>query len=346
MRIAQVAPVIERVPPKKYGGTERVVSSLTEELVQRGHKVTLFASGDSITKAKLISVRPKAIRETRMQDIYGPNVWTMLNIGLVYNMQDKFDIIHDHNGFLSLPAANIAKTPVVMTLHGSFDPINKTIYSSLGKKVNFVSISNAQRRGAANLHWAGTVYNGLPMENFPFSNDHEGYLLFVGRISLEKGVHHAIETAQYLNMPLIIAAKLDSVDLPYFNEYVGPNLSEDIRWIGEVNENERNKLMSKALCLLHPVTWPEPFGLTMIEAMACGTPVIAFRKGSIPEVIDNGKTGYVVNDVDEMIRAVLKIKKISREDCRTYSLTNFSSQKMTKEYELIYEKILKKKSGA
>ncbi len=343
MKIAEVAPVIERVPPKKYGGTERVVSALTEELVRRGHDVTLFASGDSLTAAKLVAVYPRAIREARMQDIYGTNIWTMLNLGMAYDRQDEFDIIHDHNGFLSLPAANIARTPVVMTLHGSFDPINRRIYVPLGKKAHFVSISRSQARGAPSLNWAGTVYNGLPMDDFPFSAENDGYLLFVGRISLEKGVHFAIETAQYLNLPLIIAAKLENLDMPYFEEYIGPRLSDQIQWVGEVTQNDRNKLMSRAYCLLHPVTWPEPFGLTMIEAMACGCPVIGFRNGSIPEVIKNGKTGFVINNIDQMIDAVDKIPTISREECRKYALENFSAAKMTDGYLRIFERILKKR---
>jgi glycosyltransferase involved in cell wall biosynthesis len=340
VRIAQIAPIIERVPPKKYGGTERMVHALTEELTKKGHKVTLFASGDSQTSAKLVSVYPRSLREAGIKDTYGPNYLTMLNIGLAYNQQDKFDIIHDHNGHLSLPTADISKTPVVMTFHGTFNPLSRQFYKRLGKKVNFVAISNAQRKSARELKWAGTVYNGLNMTKYPFSSKNDGYLLFVGRISHEKGVHHAIEVAQSLDLPLIIAAKLDPVDLPYFNEYIGPRLSSEIKWIGEVEEQERNKLMSRALCFLHPVTWNEPFGLTLIESMACGCPVVAFARGSIPEIILNRKTGYVVNDEEGMIRAVRKIDRIKRGECRRYSLTKFSAKKMAEGYLAIYNKIL------
>ncbi len=340
MKIAQIAPVIESVPPKKYGGTERVVSALTEELVRRGHDVTLFASGDSISKAKLVSVTPRSIRDSRLKDIYGPNYWTMLNIGLAYERQSDFDIIHDHNGHLSLPTANISQTPVVMTLHGSFDPVNKQFFSKLGKKVNFVSISKKQAASAPNVNWAGNVYNGLAMKDFPFSPKNEGYLLYVGRFSYEKGAHIAIEVAQNLNMPLLMAAKLDFLDLSYYQEKIGPNLGSQVKWVGEVDQEERNRLMSKALALLHPVTWPEPFGLTMIEAMACGTPVVAFDEGSIPEVVKNGKTGYVVTDVESMMNAVEKIKKIDRKYCREYALTNFNDKKMTENYLQLYKKIL------
>lgn len=342
MKIAQIAPLIERVPPKKYGGTERVIYTLTEELVKMGHDVTLFASGDSITSAKLLSSYPKSLREAKINDVYGTNVQQMLAIGMAYEMQDEFDIIHDHNGHMSLPTANIAKTPVVMTLHGAFNPQNRRLFETLNK-VHYVSISNSQRVPVPNLNYAGTVYNGLYLDNYPFSEEDEGYLLFVGRISMEKGVHHAIEVAQYLQLPLIIAAKLEAVDMQYFKEYVEPKLSDQIKWIGEVDEEERNLLMSKALCFLHPVTWREPFGLTLIEAMATGCPVVAFNRGSIPEVIEHGKTGFVVEDAEEMIEAVSNIKQIKRADCRARALGEFNAEKMARGYLEIYEKILKSK---
>lgn len=341
MKIAVLAPIIESVPPKKYGGTERVVYALAEELVRRGHDITLFASGDSLTSAKLVSVYPRSLREAKIKDLYGPNILTMLNIGLVYSQQDKFDIIHDHVGHLSLPTANISHTAVVMTMHGTFTAENKKIFETLNNP-SIVTISHSQAlHMPKNVNHRGTVYNGLSMEHYPFSKGHEGYLLFAGRISMEKGTHLAIEAAQQLNLPLIIAAKLESVDVQYFNEYVGPRLSDQIKWVGEIEEEERNKLFSKALCSLHPNTWREPFGLTIIEAMACGCPVIGFNKGSIPELIEQGKTGYIANDVEEMIEDVLNIGKIDRATCRKYALENFNSQKMTDGYEAIYRKILK-----
>lgn len=341
VRIAQIAPIIERVPPKKYGGTERVVHILAEELVKRGHQVTLFASGDSLTSAKLVSVYPRALREAKIKDLYGLNTWTMLNVGMAYSLQNQFDIIHDHTGHLSLPAANLSQTPVVMTLHGPFTTDNKRIYETLNNPY-FVGISKDQTKSAPNLKHLSCVYNGLKMEHYPFSAEHEGYLLFVGRISSEKGVHNAIDAAQYLNLPLIIAAKLESVDLAYFNEYIGPRLSETIKWIGEVDEEERNKLMSKALCFLHPITWREPFGLTMIEAMACGCPVVGFNRGSIPEIVKNGVSGFVVNDTDEMIEAISNIGQINRQECRNYALKNFNAECMTSGYEAVYQTVLKK----
>ncbi len=339
MRIAQIAPIIERVPPKRYGGTERVVHALTEELMRRGHDVTLFASGDSKTSALLKSIYPKSIREARVRDIYGSNIWTLLNIGNAYQMQKDFDIIHDHNAYLSVATANLSQTPVVMTLHGPLTPEARQIFSTL-RKPYLITISKSQSQTAPNLNYIGTVYNGLNMEIYPFSETHDGYLLFVGRISIEKGVHIAIEAAQILDMPLIIAAKLDAIDKPYFHEYVEPWLSRQIRWIGEVNEQTRNRLMSKAAALLHPATWREPFGLTLVEAMACGCPVLAFNRGSAPEIIQNGKTGFVVQDLDEMLMAFDNLGTIDRAYCRRYALGNFNAQKMADGYEKIYQKIL------
>lgn len=343
MKILQLAPLVERVPPKKYGGTERVVYALTEELVKRGHEVTLFATGDSITSARLVSVFPKSLREAKEINPYGLNVWTTLNIGLAYNKIDSdsigVDIIHDHHSEISLPTANICRKPVVYTLHGTFDTNKKKLYEKLNKPY-VVSISKSQIGANGTINHIGNVYNGLSMNNYPFSLENDGYLLYVGRISMEKGIHSAVEVARVLNLPLIIAAKLENIHLQYFREYIEPYLSEQIQWIGEVDETKRNKLMSRALCFLHPVTWKEPFGLTLIEAMACGCPVVAFRKGSIPEIIINGKTGFVVEDVEEMIKAVVNINVIDRKECRKHALENFNSQKMADGYEKIYKKIL------
>ena len=348
LRIAQVAPLFERIPAKKYGGTERVIYALTEELVKMGHDVTLFASGDSITSAKLISVLPKSLRESGdLGDLYSPNGWLMLNSALPYSMQDEFDIIHDHN-LTSLPAANISRTPVVSTIHGVpySNPGHLALYESMNN-VNYVAISHAQKKPAPKINWAGTVYNGTLYGNYPFSKNFGNYLLFVGRISKQKGVHIAIEVAQKLNLPLIIAAKLENAEgnMEYFKESIEPHLNDQIQWIGEVDEQTRNQLMANALCFLHPITWPEPFGLTLAESMACGCPVIAMGLGSIPEIIQDGKTGFVVNTVDEMIEAVKKIKTIDRLTCRKYAFANFSPRIMAQGYVDIYNKILAKHHG-
>ncbi len=349
MKIAQIANVVERIPPRRYGGTERVVHALTEGLVKRGHEVTLFASGDSVTAANLISVVSKALRDNKAtKELYGLNNFTLLNIGLAYQLQKRFDIIHDHTAPVSFPAANIAQTPVVLTMHGPFNRDNMPMFGTFNKP-HVVTISNSQMpRNLPSLNWAGTVYNGLEMRDYPFSVENDGYLLFVGRISIEKGVHLAIEAAKRLNLPLIIAAKLEvtsKADVEYFEKYVRGELNDKIKWIGEVDEKTRNKLMSKALCFLHPVTWAEPFGLTLIEAMACGCPVVAIGKGSIPEIIANGITGYVVKDLEEMMAAILNIENINRLVCRSYSIKNFDASRMVEGYEAIYERILSQESS-
>ncbi len=342
MRIAQIAPIIERVPPKKYGGLERVVSVMTEELVKRGHDLTLFASRDSITSAHLVATTSKSVRELHKGNQYEAQVKTLAHVGYAYRMQSEFDIIHDHCGIHSLPLAVNAKTPVVMTIHGAFNKKNAHIFKTLNNPFNphFVSISRRQQDMLPNLNYVGMVHNGLNMEEYPFSSKSDGYLLFVGRINKEKGVHNAIEVARRLKLPLIIAAKLDNMNKGYFQKYIKPNLSESVKWIGEVNEKERNELMSRALCFLHPVTWEEPFGLTLIEAMATGCPVVAFNKGSIPEIVRDKKTGYVVETLDEMVNAVKNIKAISREYCRDYALDTFNADKMVSSYEALYTKIL------
>jgi glycosyltransferase involved in cell wall biosynthesis len=340
MRIAQIAPITERVPPKKYGGTERVISVLTEELVRRGHDVTLFATGDSETSAKLVSTYPHALRETFPEPTVKRTIWGYRHVATAYKMRHQFDIIHDHTSWLSAGVANMSRVPVVMTLHGAFTPETIALFETFDNPY-LVSISESQRKPAPDLNYISTVYNGLPLSHYPFSLKNDGYLLFVGRFCEEKSPHFAIEVAKRLNLPLILAAKLEEGgSRAYFEKFIKPHLSDTIRWVGEVDEVERNRLFSKALCSLHPVAWPEPFGLTLIEAMACGTPVIAFDQGAIPEVIKHGSTGYVVNNVDEMTAAVAKIDRIDRRACRQHSLTHFGVEQMVDNYELVYDAIL------
>ena|SRR3989344_2505964 len=342
LKIAMIAPLAERVPPEKYGGTERVVHTLTEELVARGHDVTLFASGDSITSAKLISVAPKSLRKLRIHDPYGLNELTTLNIGLAYDMQEEFDIIHDHLGNFSMPAANVSKTPVMLTIHGVIDENCSRLLTTLtGPYV--VTISNSQIKNAPKINHIGTVYNGLNMDKYPFSQNHDGYLLYVGRISMQKGVHIAIEIAQKLKILLIIAAKLDDVEKPYFEKFIKSKLTGGyVKLIGEIDEKKRNKLMSRAMAALHPITWEEPFGLALIESMACGCPVIAFDRGSIPEVIKNCYSGFIVKNIREMSAAVLNLPKIVRENCRKHAIQNFNAKKMIDAYELLYEEVIER----
>lgn len=343
MKIAQLAPLIERVPPRRYGGTERVVSYLTEELVKRGHDVTLFASGDSETSAKLVASSSHSLRAMHTAD---EAAFTLLNIARAYKSSQRFDIIHNHTDYHALHAAYFSAVPTVTTFHGAFNLENKNIFEEF-KQLNYVSISNSQRRGGPKLNWRATIYHGIPIEEFPFGNKPKDYLLYVGRISLEKGTHIAMDIAMAMKKELIIAAKLDKFDVDYFNKYVAPRLANGkIRWIGEVDPIERNKLMSEALCMLHPVSWKEPFGLTMIEAMACGCPVIAFREGSVPEIVVNKKTGFIVDNEKQMIRAIKKISSISRKACREHVKKNFTLNKMVDSYEKLYHEIADAKTAA
>ncbi|MCL5411749.1 MAG: glycosyltransferase family 4 protein [Patescibacteria group bacterium] len=343
MKIAQLSPMIERVPPKKYGGTERVVSVLTEELVRRGHEVTLFASGDSVTTANLESVYPKPLREAKINEF---QIFQLLNAGAGFEKSNEFDLVHSHLDYYGLPFGHISKVPVLTTLHGSFNLENRYIYSAYAD-LNYVSISNAQRKPLPILNYVATIHHGIDVGSFPFSEEKDEYLLFVGRISPEKGVHFAIDAAKYLHKNLIIAAKLDphqKNDVRYFEEMIEPQLGgEQVKWVGEIDTEERNRLMSRACCLLHPIGWREPFGLVMIEAMACGTPVIAFNRGSVPEVLEHGKTGYIVEDLEEMVSVYENISQIPPTTCRDHVEKNFSVSKMVDQYEKIYEELVSKK---
>ena len=337
MKIAMIAPVYESIPARKYGGTERVVYELTEGLVKRGIDVTLFASGDSLTSAKLCSIVPKAIVNLKNIDPYGLKE---LHMSFAYDHHKEFDLIHDHHYVVNMPLAAKINTPIVNTVHNGFHAGNYGLFSRV-RNVNLVTISKSQIPTDVHLNIAGTVYNGEKMDHFPFSNKHQGYLLYVGRIHEEKGIHHAIEAAHQLDLPLILAGKVGEDCLEYFNARIKDKIDgKKVRWVGEVDTEQRNELMKNAICMLHPVTWPELFGLTLIEAMACGLPVIAFNKGSISEIIQHRKTGYIVNDVQEMVEAVNNIRKIDRAYCRKYALKTFSSEKMVDGYIEIYQKVL------
>jgi glycosyltransferase involved in cell wall biosynthesis len=345
MRIAQIASLVERVPPKKYGGIERVVHALTEELVARGHEVTLFASGDSKTSATLNSTTKRALRGTNVVPLYGNNLPYLHLLGRAFAMHEQFDVIHHHVGYAALPLAELVRTPTIMTIHNPVLKEHLPIYEEF-KKTYIVSISADQGRDIAHLNYAGVVHNGLPFDHYPFSAKHDGYLLYVGRICEEKGTREAVEVARRLDLPLILAAKLDDT-VPeaqeYFAKYVKPHLGKKIRWVGEVSETKRNKLMSRAMAFLHPGTWREPFGLTLIEAMACGTPVVAFNNGSIPEIVVDGQTGFVVQTVSQMARAVKHIQEIDRTYTKDYARKNFSARRMANEYEELYRAIARKK---
>lgn len=340
MRIAQIAPLWERVPPPTYGGTELVVSLLTEELVRRGHEVTLFASGDSMTQAMLQSVHPRALRLDKMVKEYG--IYEMLQLGQVYERAGEFDIIHSHMGCAALPYAPLVKTPTVHTLHGIFTPDNEKMFVH-ARKQPFVSISYAQRESRLGLNCVATVYNGVDTSTYTFypQPSDPPYLAFLGRISPEKGTHHAIEIAKRSGMRLKIAGKVDAVDVDYYESQIKPYIDgNQIEYLGEANHNQKNVLMGNAIATLFPITWREPFGLVMIESMVSGTPVIAMNLGSTSEVIADGRTGFLCQSVDECVAALDRIGEIDRQTCRNHVETNFSAERMTDGYEAVYRQIL------
>ncbi|MBD2269935.1 glycosyltransferase family 4 protein [Anabaena sp. FACHB-1391] len=343
MKIAQVSPLWERVPPPAYGGIELVVSLLTDELVRRGHEVTLFASGDSLSLAKLVSVHPRALRLD--PTIKEPGIYEMLLLGLVYEQAENFDIIHSHVGLGSLVYANLVKTPTVHTLHGIFTPDNEKIFK-YGKKQPYVSISNSQQEPRLGLNYVDTVYNGIDVSSYEFypQPTEPPYLAFLGRMSPEKGPHLAIEIAQKTGWRLKIAGKVDVVDMEYFTQKIKPHIDgKQIEYLGEANHIQKNALMGGAYATLFPITWREPFGLVMVESMASGTPVIAMRLGSTREVIVNGETGFLCNNVEECINSLDRVADLNRYACRQYVEENFSVQKMTDGYEVVYQKLIAEK---
>lgn len=343
MKIAQIAPLWERVPPPAYGGIELVVGLLTDELVAKGHEVTLFASGDSITSAKLESVHPQALRLDA--SIKECGIYEMLQLAQVYERAGEFDIIHSHMGCAALPYSKLTKTPTVHTLHGVFTPDNEKMFS-YAKTQPYVSISNAQRENRLGLNHIATVYNSIDvsMHHFFPTADEPPYLAFLGRISIEKGPHHAISIAKATGMPLKMAGKVDPVDVEYFEQEIKPHIDGvQIQFLGEADHYMKNDLMGRAIATLFPITWREPFGLVMIESMAAGTPVIAMNLGSVPEVIADGVSGYICNTVDECIAAVAKIPALSRLACRNYVARQFGVEQMAAGYEAVYQKILAEK---
>ncbi len=340
MRIAQVAPLWERVPPPAYGGIELVVGLLSDELVRRGHEVTLFASGDSISLAKLESVHPQALRLDPTIKEYG--IYEMWQLSKVYERASEFDIIHSHMGCAALPYANLVKTPTIHTLHGVFTPDNEKLYS-YARNQPYVSISNAQREPRLNLNCIATVYNGVDTSTYEFHIQPQDppYLAFLGRLSPEKGPHHAIEIAKRVGLPLKMAGKIDVVDREYFETQLKPHIDgEQIQYLGEANHAQKSELMGNAIATLFPITWREPFGLVMIESLAAGTPVIAMRMGSTPEVIVHGKTGFLCDTVEECVTAVEQVHTLNRLDCRRHVEENFSVQRMTTGYEAAYQQVL------
>jgi glycosyltransferase involved in cell wall biosynthesis len=337
MRIAQVAPLYESVPPRGYGGTERVVAYLTDELLRRGHEVTLFASADSRTDARLVAGSSAALRLMAVRD---PLAHHICMLDELFRRADDFDVIHSHVDYLAFPFLASCPVPSVSTLHGRLDLADlKPIYRRF--RVPLISISDAQRRPVAHANWLRTVYHGLPLDELTFQPQPDGYLAFLGRIAPEKRVDRAIEIAKRVDMPLKIAAKVDPADQQYYEQVVRPLLDHPlVEFIGEINGREKSEFLGRARAVLFPIDWPEPFGLVMIEAMACGTPVIAFRAGSVPEVMKDGVTGFVVGDLDEAARAVRDVQQIDRAACRAYFEGRFSVGAMTDAYLSVYGEII------
>jgi glycosyltransferase involved in cell wall biosynthesis len=344
MKIAQIAPLMESVPPRLYGGTERIVSYLTDELVRLGHDVTLFASADSVTAAELVGCASVALRlDGNVRD---PIPYYMLMLDRVRELAEEFDILHFHIDQFHFPLFRRMADRTVTTLHGRQDcPDLKPLYLGFSE-MPLVSVSNDQRQPIANANFVATVHHGIPTDlHEPIYNPRGGYVAFLGRISPEKRPDRAIRIARTLGIPLKIAAKVDKVDEAYFREQIAPLLSDPgVEFIGEIDERSKAEFLGEALALLFPIDWPEPFGLVMIEAMACGTPVLAFRRGSVAEIIDQGVTGGIVDTMDEAMRMLPRVIALDRHAVRRRFEQRFSSARMATDYVALYRSLLEQSS--
>ncbi len=341
MKIAQISPLYESVPPKLYGGTERVVSYLTEALVNQGHDVTLFASGDSETQAELVPICPEALRLGTCTD---PMAHHILQLQEVMEQAHEFDVLHFHTDYLHFPMSLLTGITTVTTLHGRLDlPELGPLYRKFST-MPLVSISRSQQKPLPMGRWIDTVYHGLPEDRYRKGEGTGNYVAFIGRISPEKRVDRAIEIAGKAGMTIKIAAKIDQADKTYYEEKIRPLFKlPHVEYIGEIGESEKNDFLGNAAALIFPIDWPEPFGMVMIEAMACGTPVIAYRNGSVPEVIDHGKSGYIVENTEDAVKALKHIHELSREQCREIFEQRFSAARMAGNYVQVYERLLSEK---
>ncbi len=345
MRIAQIAPLFESVPPRLYGGTERVVSYLTEELVRQGHQVTLFASGDSITSAELVPCTPRALRlDPGVRD---PIPHHMVMLDKAGERAADFDILHFHIDYLHFPLFRPQPGRTLTTLHGRQDLADHMPLYLRFPEMPLVSISNAQRTPLPSANFAATVYHGLPLHlHRPNFEPRGRYLAFLGRISPEKRPDRAIAIARAAGLPLKIAAKVDKVDEAYFHDVIAPLLhGGNVEFVGEINEGAKSEFLGQAAGLLFPIDWPEPFGLVAIEAMACGTPVLAFRCGSVPEIVEDGLTGRIVSSVDEAVQAIPELLALDRKSVRARFEERFSSRRMASDYLKIYQMLLRKRTA-
>jgi glycosyltransferase involved in cell wall biosynthesis len=341
MRIAQIAPLQECVPPKLYGGTERIVSYLTEELVRQGHDVTLFASGDSKTAANLVPCCDLALRLNPSVRDYLP--YHIIMLEEVRRRATDFDVLHFHIDFLHAPVIRPLAHRTVTTQHGRLDLPDLAPFYGVFRELPLVSVSDHQRKYLHHANWIGTVHHGVPGDLLPFQlRSNGGYLAFLGRISPEKGPNRAIEIAVRAGMPLKIAAKVDRVDQAYWDEIIHPMVKahSNVEYIGEINEFEKADFLGDAAALLFPIDWPEPFGLVMIEAMACGTPVIAFRRGSVPEIVEDGTSGFIVDTVEQAVAAVRRIATLDRAEVRGAFERRFSVERMAHDYLAIYRSLV------
>lgn len=344
MRIAQVSPLYESVPPKFYGGTERIVHYLTEELVRKGHEVTLFASGDSTTSARLVSPCTDSLRLN--DNCLDHLAHHLILLEQVFGRREQFDIIHFHLDYLHFPFSRRHGVPNITTLHGRLDiPDLVPLYREF-REMKVVSISGSQRRPLSWIEWQGTVHHGLPPDLYRLGQGEGGYLAFLGRVSPEKGLANAVHIACQARMILKVAAKIDKADRDYFEETLRPLMDHQlVEFVGEIGEKDKNDFLGNARALLFPIEWDEPFGLVMIESMACGTPVIAFPRGSVPEVIRDGISGFLVSSIDEAAAAVGRISEIDRRLCRRDFLERFSAGRMAKDYLTIYDAVIRLGEG-
>jgi glycosyltransferase involved in cell wall biosynthesis len=340
MRIAQISPLYESVPPSLYGGTERVVHYITEELISGGHEVTLFASGDSICSGKLISPTSKATRLDKNCADQMVSHFTMME--MVEKESKNFDIIHSHIDYLHFPLIRRSKAVYVTTIHGRLDlPELQPLYSEYND-IPLISISDSQRKPVPQANWLGTVYHGLPPNLYKFNSNGGNYLSFVGRVSPEKRIDRAIEIAIKSGIPIKIAAKVDNADMEYYEAKIKNLLKHPlVEFLGEVGDSEKGELLGNSLGMIYPIDWPEPFGLAMIESMACGTPVIAYNNGSVSEVIDEGETGFIVNSIGKAIKCVENLTTIDRNNCRRTFEKRFSASRMVADYLSIYKQLVK-----
>ncbi len=336
MRIAMLSPIAWRTPPRHYGPWEAVVSLLTEGLVSRGYDVTLFATGDSETSGKLHAVCPQGYEEDPSLD---PKVWECLHISELFERAQNFDVIHNNFDFLPLTYSGLVTTPIINTIHGFSSPRILPVYKKYNNKAFYVSISDADR--CLDLDYIKTIHHGIDLKQFDFNSEPDDYLIFFGRIHHDKGAREALEIARACNKKLIMAGIIQ--DQEYYQSYVKPYLDADpANYVGSVGPAERNQLLGKSCALLHPINFNEPFGLSVIEAMACGTPVVAFNRGSMPELIENGKNGFLVETVDEAVKAVARVNDLDRAGCRRHVERHFTVDRMVDEYVQVYETVIGK----